>query len=221
MRFGHFGLLLSFLTSAIAATSCGAGTRHQATTSADPPRAAADAGASSPLAIVDAGLLAARTEVDAGHEMALANDGAVDAGPPKPTHPQVHISGKCVDALADAKARAKLPPGADLSIDPERADLDGDGVDDIIYTTRADTEFSGNGYITRGTCAVMVLAWSGSRPIPLETSTLGFLDLEQESICTPGCCATRTVTSYKWNGSVYLKGKPRVVKHECAFGGRP
>jgi len=218
MRVGllFFGLL----------SGCGASTApHQAprqtTGTADAPRAIIDAGAAPSFAIVDAGVASPNAQTDGGDAVANANDEQVDAGPRAPTHPPVHLPGKCVDALANAKQRAKLPPGADLFIEPTRVDLDGDGVDDLIYTTDANTEYSGNVYITRGSCGVMVLAWRGSQPIPLETSTLGFLDLEEESICRPGCCPTRTVTTYKWNGSDYLKGKPRVVKHQCAFGGTP
>jgi hypothetical protein len=194
------------------ATACGV-TPHQATSTADAPKPVVDA--STPTVIplvVDAG-------ADAAAQVAIAEDDTVDAGPSKPSHPPVRLSGKCVDALANAKLRAKLPPGADLFIEPTRVDLDGDGALDFIYTTGADTEYSGNVYIARGTCGVMVLSWVGSQPTPLETSTLGFLDLEMESICRPGCCPTRTVTNYKWNGSNYFPGKPRVVKHQCVFGG--
>ncbi len=139
-----------------------------------------------------------------------------DAGS-TPAHPPVLFPGRCVDPVADAKARGHWPKEADLAQAPERVDLDGDGVDDFIFTVGANaTDYSGYVYIARGACGIMVLSWTGSAPVPTQTRTRGVLDLEVGgSPCKPSCCPKSTFTTYRWSGKTYERGATRTTTETC------
>jgi hypothetical protein len=177
----------------------GAGTRADSTDISKATDASADAGTAATIDVVDAaGSVASGLSGD-------TRDAGVDAGHRRP----VRIAGKCVDVAAIAK---RLPYG-----DPPRVDLDGDGVDDWIVTTGADTQYHGSVFITRGRCGIDVLDWDEGPPQTADTTTNGFVDLETSRACKAGCCPNRTFTIFVWSSGKYVQAGTRTETRSCGI----
>ena len=129
--------------------------------------------------------------------------------------PEAQHSPDSAESRESDAATAAVPCGAlprGLS-SPRYVDLDGDKVADAIVPVGADTEYSDEVYLRRGSCWMRVARVRGTVERAPEVHN-GLNDLMTRSACrVPRCNVTHTI--YRFDGSTYAAARTWTEREGC------